>query len=205
MLHSLGRFGATHQVESLPITDNGLDAVRATLGKMRAIIRKYRTDVTTARTARHLIVACGIKDLRQSRKQAITCLQNWVRDNIIYVYDPNGAEWLQTPPETLSIGTGDCDDKTLLLLSLLESIGFETELLAVGGSGAGWQVDPGNLADPAQPPPYSHVLGAVRCGPLTGRLPPFLDGWLTLETIVAGAQPGYKPPGIRVIMPWRVD
>lgn len=205
MLHSLGRFGATHQVESLPVTDNGLDAVRATLGKMRAIIRKYRTDVTTGRFARQLIVGCGIKDLRQSRKQAITCLQNWVRDHIVYVYDPNGAEWLQTPPETLSIGTGDCDDKTLLLLSLLESIGFETELLAVGGSGAGWQADPGNVQDPASPPPYSHVLGAVRYGPTTGRLPPFLDGWLTLETIVPGAPPGYKPPGIRVIMPWRTD
>lgn len=205
MLHTLGRFGATHQIESLPLTDGGLDAVRATLGKMRAIIRKYRTDVTTGRCARQLIVACGIKDLRDERKKAITCLQNWVRDSIIYVYDPNGAEWLQTPPETLSLGTGDCDDKTILLLALLESVGLHTELLAVGGNGSGWAVDPGNPADPAQPPPYSHVLGAVRYGPLTGRLPPFLDGWLTLETIVPGAPPGYKPPGIRVIMPWRTE
>lgn len=202
MLHSLGRFGATHQVESLPVTDNGLDAVRATLVKMRAIIRKYRTDVTTGRTARQLIVSCGIKDLRAQKKQAITCLQNWVRDQIIYVYDPNGAEWLQTPPETLSIGTGDCDDKTILLLAMLESIGFDTELLAVGGNGAGWQINPG--PDTGQPPPYSHVLGAVRFGALTGRLPPFLDGWLTLETIVPGAPPGYRPPGIRVLMPWRI-
>lgn len=204
MLHSLGRFGATHQIESLPLTDGGLDAVRATLDKMRSIIRKYRTDVTTGRTARQILVACGLQDGR-NRKQVITCLQNWVRDRIIYVYDPNGAEWLQTPPETLSIGTGDCDDKVLLLLSLLESVGIDTELLAVGGRGSGWQSDPGNLLDPSQPPPYSHVLGAARCGPLTGRLPPFLDGWLTLETIVPGAQPGYKPPGIRVLMPWRVD
>lgn len=204
MLHSLGRFGATHQVESLPVTDNGLDAVRATLSKMAAIIRKYRTDVTTLNWARQLIVACGIKDLRQSKRAAITCLQNWVRDHIVYVYDPNGAELLQTPPQTLAIGTGDCDDKTLLLLAMLESIGLETELLGVGGSGAGWASDPGNPSDPSLPPPYSHVLGAVRYGPMTGRLPPFLDGWLTLETIVPGAPPGYKPPGIRVLMPWRI-
>lgn len=205
MLHTLGRFGATHHVESLPLTDGGLDAVRATLGKMRAIIRKYRTDVTTGRCARQLIVSCGIKDLREERKKAITCFQNWVRDSIIYVYDPNGAEWLQTPPETLSLGTGDCDDKILLLLALLESVGLDTELLAVGGNGTGWNPDPGNPVDPSQPPPYSHVLGAVRYGPVTGRLPPFLDGWLTLETIVPGAPPGYKPPGIRVIMPWRTE
>jgi hypothetical protein len=48
------------------------------------------------------------------------------------------------------------------------------------------------------------VLGAVRFGPLTGKLPPFLDGWLPLETIVANAQPGYKPPGVRVLMPFHI-
>lgn len=204
MLHSLGRFGLTSQVESLPETDNGLDAVRATLRKMAAIVRKYRTDVTTLNAARAVLTGCGIKDIRNEKRRALTCLQNAVRDGIIYVYDPNGAELLQTPPQTLNIGTGDCDDKTILLMAMLESVGFDTELLAVGGSGSGWSPAGGNVQDPHLPPPYSHVLGAVRYGPLTGQLPPFLDGWMTLETIVKGAQPGYKPPGIRVIMPWRI-
>lgn len=204
MLHSLGLFGVTSQVESLPETDNGLDAVRATLRKMAAIIRKYSTDVTTLNAARAVITGCGIRDFRSEKRQAITCLQNAVRDGIVYVYDPRNAELLQTPPQTLAIGTGDCDDKTILLMAMLESCGQQTELLAVGGSGQGWQADPGNPDDPSAPPPYSHVLGAVRYGPLTGRLPPFLDGWLTLETIVPGAAPGYKPPGIRVLMPWRI-
>lgn len=193
--------GPSH-LESLPTTDNGLDAVRATLRKMAAIIRKYSSDVTTLNAARTILVNCGIQDQRTSRKLAISCLQAWVRDNIVYVYDPADAELLQTPPQTLSIGTGDCDDKVMLLLAMLRSINFEVELLAVGGCGAGWAEV--CSADPTVPPPYSHVLGAVRCGALTGRGPEWLDGWLTLETIVAGAAPGYKPPGMQVVMAWRV-
>ncbi len=204
MLHSLGRFGTVSQMESLPLTDGGLDAVRATLKKMAAIIRKYSSDATTLNAARTLCVQSGVTDQRQARKKCIATLQGWVRDHIAYFYDPRDTELLQTPPQTLAIGTGDCDDKTILLLAMLMSIGYDTELLAVGGSGRGWGPDPGNPMDPSQPPPFSHVLGAVRFGPLNGRLPPFLDGWLTLETIVAGAQPGYKPAGVRVIMPWRI-
>ncbi|HEV8612322.1 MAG TPA: hypothetical protein VGQ73_02355 [Gemmatimonadales bacterium] len=189
----------------MPVTDNGLDAVRATLRKMAAIIRKYTTDATTLNTARMLCVQAGVTDQRQARRQCIGILQGFVRDRIAYFYDPVYAELLQTPPETLYIGTGDCDDKTILLMALLSSIGYETELLAVGGSGHGWQADPGNPIDPSQPPPFSHVLGAVRCGPLRGgNLPPFLDGWLILETIVPGAKPGYRPAGIRVIMPFHI-
>lgn len=195
--------GATAITDTLPVTGGGLDAVRKTLKMMAAIIRKYRGDQTTAETARHILIAGGITDIRNQKRQAITLLQNWVRDNIVYVYDPREVEWIQTPPKTLSLGTGDCDDKITLLLAMLESVGFTTELLAVGGEGQGW--DPSCAgAYPGQPPAYSHVLGAVSYGAPTGKLPWFLDGWLWLETIVKGANPGYKPPGIRVIMPYRI-
>jgi transglutaminase-like putative cysteine protease len=201
----LGRFGATSQVESLPVTDHGLDAVRATLRKMAAIIRKYSSDATTVNFARTICVTAGVRDQRKARRQCITALQNWVRDHIAYFYDPLDTELLQTPPQTLTIGTGDCDDKTILLMAALRSIGYDTELLAVGGIGRGWDPNPGNPIDPTQPPPFSHVLGAVKLnGTETGHLPPFLDGWCVLETIVAGAAPGYKPPGVRVLMPFHV-
>src|SRR6516165_4549952 len=213
MRHSLGFFGGSTAAtsggtsvltHSLPMTDGGLDAVRATLDHMVKIVRKYRSDQTTAETARRILVAGRIQDWRQQRRQAITLLQNWVRDNIVYVYDPTEVEWIQTPPKTLSLGTGDCDDKIVLLLAMLESVGFNTEFLAVGGEGKGWDSSCAPAA-PGMLPAYSHVLGAVRFGSVTGKLPPFLDGWLWLETIVKNANPGYKPPGIRVIMPRRVS
>jgi hypothetical protein len=107
MLHSLGRFGTVSQMESLPVTDGGLDAVRATLKKMAAIIRKYASDATTLNAARSICVSAGVTDQRQASKRCITLLQNWVRDAVAYFYDPRDTELLQTPPQTLHIGTGD--------------------------------------------------------------------------------------------------
>lgn len=207
MLRSLGAFGdaesAVSLTDTLPVTDGGLDAVRKTLRMMAAIIRKYTSDATTGNAAREILISGGIRDIRAQRRQAIHLIHQWVRDNIVYVYDPLGVEQLQTPPQTLKIRTGDCDDKVILELTLLASVGFDTELLGVGGEGHGW--DP--ACGPQYPgglPAYSHVIGGVKFGRPTGRLPPFLDGWLTLDPIVRGSLPGWKPPGIRVIMPWHI-
>lgn len=199
MLHSLGSMTLT---DTLPLTDNGLDAVRKTLKIMAAIIRKYKSDATTLNAATTILRSNGVTDMRTQRRQAIVILQAWVRDHIAYFFDPREVELVRTPPETLKRGVGDCDDKTVLLLAMLESVGFQTELLAVGGVGQGW--DPSCApSSPDQPPAYSHVLGAVRFGPPKNGGGPF-DGWLPLETIVAGKGPGWKPPGIRVIMPWYI-
>lgn len=192
---------ASSQLSTLPVTDHGLDAVRSTLKQMVAIARRYRADVTTIDAASSLIRACGIADVRSQKLSVINCIQNAVRDHIVYVPDPNEVEMLQTPPRTLSRGMGDCDDKSILVATLLETLGFSTEFLAVGGVGDGW----GNDCADTDTPPYSHVLAAVQYGPKIGKLPSFLDGWLTLETIVPGAPPGYFPPGVRVIMPARVS
>lgn len=50
----------------------------------------------------------------------------FVRDGIRYVRDVRGVDTLQTPSTTLELKQGDCDDKSLLLASLLESIGYAT-------------------------------------------------------------------------------
>lgn len=194
--------GVTSRLETLPVGNNGLDAVRATLRKMVAIVRKYSSDLTTIQAATAIIQQAGITDTRTQRFQAIKAIQNWVRDRIGYAHDPQNIEMLQTPPATLKRGYGDCDDKAILTCAMLKALGFETELLAVGGTGAGW--DTGCEVDANGNPDYSHVLAAVRYGAITGKKPPFLDGWLTLETIVPGAAPGWFPRGVRVIMPARI-
>ena len=222
--HRLGFLGAhprDHHVENLPTTDNGLDAVRATLKKMAAVVRRYSGDVTTGTTARELLKAGGIMDIRKNRqaRASIALLQHFVRDQIAYIYDPTDYEWIQTPPRTLTLGTGDCDDKAILLSALLESVGFQTQFLAVGGTGPGWSAAQGTSSEEGEipgedlsadglpiggPPPFSHVLSSVKLGAPTGRRPWYLDGWTPLETIVPGAEPGWLPPGIGVILPWRV-
>lgn len=50
----------------------------------------------------------------------------FVRDAIRYVKDVRGVDTLQSPRMTLELLQGDCDDKALLLSSMLESIGYAT-------------------------------------------------------------------------------
>lgn len=197
--------GTRARVDTLP--GDSIDAVRDTLKKMVAIVRKYSgcsPDITTVNHASALLVANGFDDTRVNRYQIIKAIQNWVRDSIGYAHDPYLVEMIQTPPRTLERGFGDCDDKAILLCSLLSVLGFECEFLAVGGIGEGWDSSPSvqnGVYDPNAIPDYSHVLCAVRFGRPTGRKPYFLDGWLTLETIVPCAAPGWFPRGTRVIMP----
>lgn len=48
--------------------------------------------------------------------------------NIRYINDPSAREYVQLPDETLTLLAGDCDDKSVLLASLLESIGIDADV-----------------------------------------------------------------------------
>jgi len=50
-------------------------------------------------------------------------LFDYVVDNIEYISDPRGLEYMAKPSETLTAGAGDCDDHAILLAALIESIG----------------------------------------------------------------------------------
>jgi transglutaminase-like putative cysteine protease len=149
----------------------GVNGVRATLKRMVAIVRRYKTDETTIGAARSILKAAATE---RDTGRMIAALQGWVRDKIMYVADPADLEMIQTPPRTLTIRTGDCDDKAILLATFLESVGLKTRFEAIGVNGG----------------PYSHVLLSVRYG----------KGWLPLETIVPGAPPGWFPPDATCLM-----
>lgn len=55
----------------------------------------------------------------------------FVRDEIRYVKDTDGVELLHDPVTLLQLGAGDCDDKAILLASLLGSIGHQTRFIAI--------------------------------------------------------------------------
>lgn len=59
-------------------------------------------------------------------------LYYFVRDNLKYINDPPD-EYVKPPEETLITMSGDCDDASVLLASLLESIGVPTEFVFVPG------------------------------------------------------------------------
>lgn len=55
----------------------------------------------------------------------------FVRDNIEYVADPLGFEYIETPKETLATKASDCEGGAILLASLLGAIGVNYELVFI--------------------------------------------------------------------------
>ena len=102
-------------------------------------------------------------------------LQAFVRDQIRYVRDVYGVETVQSPRLTLRTGSGDCDDKTGLLASLLYAVGFPVRYVLAA-------------TNPRQPNSYSHIYPEAA---LRGR------GWCALETIIPGMSAGERVRSFR--------
>jgi len=60
-------------------------------------------------------------------------VRDWVSSNIGYAYDTSvhGREYWQLPRETLQRRTGDCEDFSLLLVSLLRATGYSEDRVFV--------------------------------------------------------------------------
>lgn len=169
MLNDYSNAPIPHVLGELP---SGIEGVKATLKLMVRLVLAYKTDPSIIRFTRRILLECGVPQ-KDERGEA-QCLQRWVRDNIRYVRDVREVETLSTPPEILKERSGDCDDKALLLATLLESVGFVTKFGAIGVRGGG----------------YSHVLAFVMLG----------RGPVPAETILPGVELGWFPPDATSIM-----
>lgn len=135
------------------------------LGKKAPRVRQLANDLT--------------KDYPQKdRLEEIKTLHQFVRDNIRYLRDIRGIETLHTAEKILENKQGDCDDKSILLASLLESVGHKTRLIALGFS-----KPKKSLLGTLTSSGYSHVLPQV-----------FYRGqWISLESTEPVAM-GWHPP-----------
>jgi transglutaminase-like putative cysteine protease len=147
---TLGLLGQS-QLFALP---DGADGVRATLYLMRALVKKYKMNPDI----RHVAASLVAGELQKDWVAEIKALHAFVRDEIRYVRDIEGVETVQTPDKTLEFGYGDCDDKALLLATLLQSIGHKPVRFVAVGTGA-----PGH---------FSHVFVDTLVG----------TRWIPLET-----------------------
>ncbi|WP_317894645.1 transglutaminase-like domain-containing protein [Pyrofollis japonicus] len=59
----------------------------------------------------------------------------WARDNLRYVSDPRGLEYVASPDETLKTMSGDCDDFAVLLASMYRAVGLRAGVALVDTSG----------------------------------------------------------------------
>lgn len=138
--------------------------VTTTLEIMRSLVRTGKKTMPVRQRALAIVRGLPQKDYRRELER----VHAYVRDHIRYVKDVNGVETLQSPEQTLYMGQGDCDDKSILAASLLEAIGFSTRFRAIG----------------FRPKCFSHVLVEAK-----------LDGkWIPVETTEPVAL-GWQPLG----------
>ncbi len=88
------------------------------------------TDSTTKRMATRIVSASCESGKRVCHAKA---LYEFVRDEIDYVADPVGDEYVETGHELILNGGGDCESGTLLLASLMEASGINAEMVFIPG------------------------------------------------------------------------
>lgn len=110
---------------------SGEAGVTATLRQMAQIAREYSVHPLIRQTAGDLVQGCAARD----QECEVATLQAWVQNNIRYIFDVDNVETLQTPEYTLEHRHGDCDDQSMLMASLLLSIGIKAAYCAIGIQG----------------------------------------------------------------------
>lgn len=113
--------------EMFTISD-GKQGIYETLRAMCVIVNAYKCDPAIRDITLQLTSGLEQKDYRAEVRNLFT----YVRDNIRYVQDVSETEVLHTPNLILAQGAGDCDDKCILLASMLESINHKTRFAALG-------------------------------------------------------------------------
>lgn len=99
-----------------------------TLQVMRQLVNAGKVNPRMRQAATNIVHFCPAKD----ELHEVRTLFEFVRDQVRYVKDINGVETLSTPEITLAGRVGDCDDKTVLLCTLLECVGYPTRFVMTG-------------------------------------------------------------------------
>src|SRR5262245_1689608 len=123
---------------------DGPEGTRATLQIMRQLAKKWRMNPELRKLAENIVAGVPEKDFAGEAR----ALFYFVRDTIRYTQDANESEILKAPDVLIETGQGDCDDKSLLLAALLESLGHPARFVAVG----------------FEPEDFSHVYVETRIG-----------------------------------------
>jgi hypothetical protein len=110
------------------VIPEGPAGTRETLKYMRELIRRGRADTWTRDFAHSIVRDVPPKDWMGEICAVFSFVQSYVR----YGLDTNGAEVIQAPNVTLELGYGDCDDFVCCICGLLEALGHNTFICALG-------------------------------------------------------------------------
>lgn len=145
------------------ISDGALGAQQTLVAMRQLVVDAVREPAQQMRdTALRIIGNAGFVG-------QVRAIQLWVQQHIRYIQDPQSLELVQTPQKTLQWQAGDCDDQSVLVASLLDSIGHPVQFMAMGFKGG----------------PLAHVVTRTKIGPQ----------WVAVETIRPVAL-GFLPANI---------
>lgn len=143
----------------------GFRGTEKTIAHMRSLIREGVKDFYVRQKAIDILLERGVKP--KDYLGEIKALFEWVQREVRYTKDPFRLEVLHAPRRLLELRAGDCDDMTILLGALLESVGHPVRLVIVG-------------PNPLRPTLFTHVyLEAFHKGrwiPLDATMPHGM-GW----------------------------
>ena len=120
----------------------GFQGTRKTLEHIQDLIRQGAKDFFVRQKAIDILLERAVRSKDYWRE--IKALFEWVQQNVRYTKDPFRVEVLHSARRMLELRAGDCDDMTILLGALLESIGHPVRLVIVG-------------PDPLRPKLFSHI------------------------------------------------
>lgn len=119
-------------VHRIPLDPRAPDAWTI-ISAIQFVIEQFGRDPRIRAATLPLISSRINNDVRNNA----TTIANWVMRKMVYLADPDGGEFIQTPLVLLNtIGLkgfayGDCDDHVVLLGAMLTSLGIPTRAVAV--------------------------------------------------------------------------
>jgi hypothetical protein len=138
------------QYGNYPGWGGGRTSERFLADKAKDAVIRGKNDPRVRLIAIRIIQEAGL-DGRQ-REEVAAAIQQWVRTNITYVYDPVRTEVFQEAAYTLiESKAGDCDDQAIAMAALLMSVGINAKLMLL------------SLESPFDPKksPFTHIFSAI--------------------------------------------
>lgn len=115
------------QLDRIP---QGYPGTQRTVTRMQALIRQGVKDFYVRQKAIDILLEKGVRP--KDYLGEIKALFEWVQQNVRYTKDAFRLEILHTARRMLELRAGDCDDMSILLGAMLESIGHPIRLVIVG-------------------------------------------------------------------------
>ena len=141
-----------------------------TVEQIRSFILDGAKDFTVRRRVVDILMAQRVR--ARDYLGEIKALFEWVQSNIRYTRDPHRVELLHSARRMLELRAGDCDDMTILLGAMLQSIGHRVRIVVVGPT-------------PKRPKLFTHVYPEVQ----------FRGRWIAVDATVPHPM-GWKPRAI---------